>query len=100
MATLPVGAHVITARIQDSGGKFVTVIRNITIVVPGNNQPVITSSDNDTLGVMFRQTVNASQQQSYYRFSMDSERARRRLTKERWLRFFGQGDKWISARAQ
>ncbi len=44
VATLPAGAHVITARIQDSGGKFVTVTRNITIVVPGNNQPVITLS--------------------------------------------------------
>ena len=37
------------------------------------------SSDNDTLGVMFRYT-NAT---NYYRFSMDSERAIRRLTKVR-----------------
>jgi hypothetical protein len=37
------------------------------------------SSDNDTLGVMFRYTSTSN----YYRFSMDSERAQRRLTKVR-----------------
>jgi hypothetical protein len=37
------------------------------------------SSDNDTLGVMFRY----SSTNNYYRFSMDSERSNRRLTKVR-----------------
>ena len=37
------------------------------------------SSDNDTLGVMFRYTSTSN----YYRFSMDSERSIRRLTKVR-----------------
>jgi hypothetical protein len=50
---------------------------------PGStNYSVITelrSSDNDTLGMMFRYTSTSN----YYRFSMDSERAQRRLTKVR-----------------
>jgi hypothetical protein len=37
------------------------------------------SSDNDTLGVMFRYSSTSN----YYRFSMDAERAQRRLTKVR-----------------
>jgi YD repeat-containing protein len=37
------------------------------------------SSDNDVLGVMFRYTSASN----YYRFSMDSERANRRLSKKR-----------------
>jgi hypothetical protein len=40
------------------------------------------SSDNDTLGVMFRHSGSGSSQ-SYYRFSMDSERTNLRLTKLR-----------------
>jgi YD repeat-containing protein len=44
VSTLSAGAHVITARIQDSGGKFLTVTRNITVVVPGNTQPNVTIS--------------------------------------------------------
>jgi hypothetical protein len=39
----------------------------------------LNSSDNDVLGVMFRYTNN----NNYYRFSMDSERANRRLSKKR-----------------
>jgi hypothetical protein len=42
--SLVAGTHTITARIQDSGGKFTTVSRNVTVVVPGNNQPTITLS--------------------------------------------------------
>jgi hypothetical protein len=35
---------VITTRITDSGGKFTTVTRNITVVVPGNTPPVVTGT--------------------------------------------------------
>jgi len=40
------------------------------------------SGDHDTLGVMFRYTISGSTH-NYYRFSMDSELAQRRLTKVR-----------------
>jgi YD repeat-containing protein len=44
VSSLSVGAHTITARIQDSGGKFTTATRNITVVVPSNTQPTISLS--------------------------------------------------------
>ncbi len=42
VSTLSAGAHTITASITDSGGKFTTMTRNITVVVPGNTPPVVT----------------------------------------------------------
>jgi YD repeat-containing protein len=44
VSSLSTGAHVITARITDSGGKFATATRNINVIVPGNTPPVVTAT--------------------------------------------------------